>query len=48
MNLSIENLDKKPLKYGLHHTFTDKNKYVKRNIASELELLAMSLNNLVD
>ena len=37
INLSSEDLDTKPLKYGLHHSFTDKNKYVKRNIAVELE-----------
>ena len=38
----------KPLKYSLHHSFTDKNKYVKRNIAVELESLAASLDEFVD
>ena len=31
INLSYQVLDTKPLKYGLHHSFTDKNKFVKRN-----------------
>ena len=44
INLSSKDLDTKPLKYGLHHIFTDKNKCVKRNIAVELELLATSLS----
>ena len=48
INLSSEDLDTKPLKYSLHHSFTDKNKYVKRNIAVELESLAMSLDKFVD
>ena len=48
INLSSEDLDTKPLKYGLHHSFTDKNKYVKRNIAVDLESLAMSLDKFVD
>ena len=47
-NLSSEDLDTKPLKYGLHHSFTNKNKYVKRNIAVELESLATSLEKFVD
>ena len=37
INLTNEDLNTKPLKYGLHHSFTDKNKYVKRNIVVKLE-----------
>ena len=48
INLSCEDLDTKPLNYGLHHSFTDKNKYVKRNIVVELESLATSLDKFVD
>ena len=48
ISLSSEDLDTKPLKYGLHHSFTDKNKYVKRNIALELESLVRSLIKFVD
>ena len=48
INLSCEDLDTKPWNYGLHHSFTDKNKYVKRNIAVELESLATSLDKFVD
>ena len=39
LNLSTENINAAPLRYGLHHSFTDKNKYVKRNVAVELETL---------
>ena len=46
INLSSEDLDTKPLTYGLQHSFTDK--YVKRNIAVELESLATSLYKFVD
>ena len=48
INLSCEDLDTKPLNYGLHHSFTDKNKYVKRNIVVQLESLATSLDKFVD
>ena len=40
LNLSTENINTTPLRYGLHRSFTDKNKYVKRNVAVELETLA--------
>ena len=40
LNLSTENINTTPLRYGLHHSFTDKNKYVKKNVAVELETLA--------
>ena len=48
INLSSEDFDTKPLKYGLDHSFTDKKRYVKRNIAVELESLATSLDKFVD
>ena len=44
INLTNKDLNTKPLKYGLHHSFTDKNKYVKRNIVVKLESLATSLD----
>ena len=44
LNLSTENINTAPLQYGLHHSFTDKNKYVKRNVAVELETLARVLD----
>ena len=37
-----------PLKYSLHQSFTDKNKFVKRNVAVELEALAASLDHYVE
>ena len=37
LNLSTENINTTPLRYGLHHSFTDKNKYVKINVAVVLE-----------
>ena len=40
MNLSAENINSTPLRYGLRHSFTDKNKYVKRNVSRELETIA--------
>ena len=40
INLSSHGLDTKPLQYGLHQSFTDKNKFVKRNATVELESLA--------
>ena len=45
-NLSTENINTTPLRYGLHHSFTNKNKYVKRNgnVAVELETLARFLD----
>ena len=45
INLSSQVLDTKPLKHGLHQSFTDKNKFVKRNVAVELESLACSLDH---
>ena len=47
INLSSQVLDTKPIKYGLHQSFTDKNKFVKRNVAVELEALAARLDHYV-
>ena len=44
INLSPQVLDTEPLKYGLHQRFTDENKFIKRNVALELESLAASLD----
>ena len=33
LNLSTENINIAPLRYRLHHSVTDKNKYVKRDVA---------------
>ena len=44
INLTNKDFNRKPLKYGLHHSFTGKNKYVKRNIVVKLESLATSLD----
>ena len=48
INLSSQVLDTKPLKYGLHQSFTDKNRFVKRNAAVELEALAASQDHYVE
>ena len=40
INLSGFNLNLKGLKYDLHHCFIDKSRLVRRNIATELEYLA--------
>ena len=48
MNLSSESLDLSSLKYGLHQSFVDKNKYVKRNVAAEMESIAVRLDKYVD
>ena len=45
INLTSQVLDTKPLKYGLHQSFTDKNKSVMRNVTLEIEALATSLNH---
>ena len=44
LNLSTENLNTAPLRYGLYHSFTDKNKCVKRNVTVELKRLARVLD----
>ena len=43
INLSGFNLNLKGLKYDLHHCFIDKSRLVRRNIATELEYLAHSV-----
>ena len=48
INLSSQVLDTKQLKYGLHQSFTDKNKFFKRNVAFKLEALAASLGHFVE
>ena len=45
INLSSKGLDTKPLKFDLHQSFTDKNKFVKRNVAVEVEALADFLDH---
>ena len=52
LNLSAESINTTPIRYGLHLSFTDKNKYVaveldKRNVAIELETLARVLHGYV-
>ena len=39
LNLLTENINTTPLRYGLHQSFTDKNKYVKINVSVEFETL---------
>ena len=48
LNLSSASLDLSLLKYGLHQSFTDKHKHVKRNVAVEMESVALWLDNYVD
>ena len=48
LNLSPASLDLSLLKYGLHQSSVDKHKYVKRNIAVEMESIALWLDNYVD
>ena len=45
--ITLENLHTKPLLNGLHHSFIDKNKYVKRNLAVELEYLTSKVDKFV-
>ena len=46
LNLSSASLSL--LKYGLHQSFVDKHKYVKRDVAVEMESVALRLDNYVD
>ena len=48
INLSYQDLDTKPFKYGLPQFFTDKDKFVKRKVAVELETLAASLDHYIE
>ena len=40
MNLSAENINTAPLRYGLHQSFTDKSEQVRSDVALEFETLA--------
>ena len=45
-NLWSQELDTKPLKYGLHHSsFTDKNKFFKSNVTVEVWNVAANLDH---
>ena len=46
-NLSNFTLDTSCFHVGLHHCFTDKNRFVKRNVAVELEHVAICVNESV-
>ena len=48
VSLSSEELDVEKLRYGLHHSYTNKNKYIKRDIAVEFESLATILDPFVN
>ena len=48
LSLSSASLDLSSLKYGLHQSFVDKHKYVKRNVAVEMESVALRLDNHVN
>ena len=40
MNLSAENINTAPLRYGLHQSFTDKSEQVRSDVALEFDTLA--------
>ena len=40
-------IDTSSLKYGLNHSFIDKNKFIKRDLAVEFESLVTSVDELV-
>ena len=46
-NLSDYGIDTSSLKYGLHHSFIDKSKFIKRDLAVEFESLAITVDELV-
>ena len=48
LSLSSESTDVTLLKSGLHDSFGDKNKYVIRNVAAELEILAIVQDRFVN
>ena len=48
VNKSSEELNVRKLKYGLHHSYANKYKYIKRDIAVAFELLATILNPFVN
>ena len=41
------NIDTSSLKYGLHHSFIDKNKFIKEDLAVEFESLVTTVDELV-
>ena len=47
INLSDFEIDTTCLKYGLHHSFIDKNKFIKRDLSVEFEQLASSVDTFV-
>ena len=48
VSLSSYELDVSGLKYGLHQSFTDRNKHIKRNIAVEFEALSSKLDPFIN
>ena len=46
-NLSDYDIDTSSLKYGLNHSFIDKNKFIKRDLAVQFESLFRSVDELV-
>jgi hypothetical protein len=44
----LTNTEKSHLKFGLHHSFVDKSKYVKANLATEFESLVYRVGNTVE
>ena len=48
INLSSYNLDYSALKFGLNQCFVDKNKFVRRTIATEFEALASTIDSFVE
>ena len=48
VNLSSEESDVENLRYGLHHSYTNKSKYIKHDIAVEFETLATILDPFVN
>ena len=46
-NLSDYDIDTSSLKYGLHHSFIDKNKFIKRDLVVEFESLVTNVDELV-
>ena len=44
VNLSSYELDVSGLRYGLHQSFTDKNRPIKRNLAVKFEALSSKLD----
>ena len=48
LSLPWTSLDLSSLIYGLHQSFVDKHKYVKQNVAAEMESVALRLYNYVN